>query len=141
MSLYDVFVPGVKSSGAFAIDLTWACQGCGELTSLIPLVMSSSSLVVICDHLAGSLNDLVLCRYCPIGSVEVHRLGRALALLVKEQHADGGERLCHRTDVETRVGSDRRLRRQVCDAISLRSTTCPSVTIATEMPGKSFRSR
>ncbi len=45
------------------MDSSWACQGRAPPTSLMPLVMSSSSLVVIRDHLGGSLKDLLLCKY------------------------------------------------------------------------------
>ena len=55
--------PGGVKEGSFAMDSSWACQGRAPPTSLMPLVMSSSSLVVIRDHLGGSLKDLLLCKY------------------------------------------------------------------------------
>jgi len=57
--------------------------------------------------------------------VEVERVGRALALLVEEQDAEGGERLRHRTDVEPGVGLDVRAGRHVAHAVSSRQGDLP----------------
>ena len=57
--------------------------------------------------------------------VEVERVGRALALLVEEQDAEGGERLRHRTDVEPGVGLDGRAGRHVADPVSSRQDDLP----------------
>ena len=52
-------------------------------------------------------------------------MGRALALLVEEHDADGGERLRHRTDVEPGVGLDGRVGRHVAEPVSLRQGDLP----------------
>ena len=51
--------------------------------------------------------------------VEIERVGRALALLVEKEDAQGGERLRHRTDVEPRVSLNRRAGCHVAQAVSL----------------------
>jgi hypothetical protein len=52
-------------------------------------------------------------------------VGRALALLVEEQDAEGGKRLRHRTDVEPRVGLDGRAGCHVAEPVSLRQRDLP----------------
>ena len=91
----------------------------------MPLVMSSSSIVVTWDHLRGSLNDWSIVQIFTDRGVEVERVGRALALLVEEQDAEGGERLRHRTDVEPGVGLDGRAGRHVAEPVSLRQGDLP----------------
>ena len=46
--------------------------------------MSSSSLVVIWDHRAGSLKDFRIVEILTDRGIEVERVGRALALLVEQ---------------------------------------------------------
>ena len=60
--------PGAKRRGCFATDATWACQGWLLGPFPMPLVMSSSSIVVTPAHLRGSLNDRVFFRYSLIGA-------------------------------------------------------------------------
>ncbi len=55
--------PGGVKEGVFRDGRELGLPGPGPPTSLMPLVMSSSSLVVIRDHLGGSLKDLLLCKY------------------------------------------------------------------------------
>ncbi len=80
---------------------------------------------MIWDHLGGSLNDWSIVQIVTDRGVEVERVGRALALLVEEQDAEGGERLRHRTDVEPGVGLDGRAGRHVAEPVSLRQGDLP----------------
>ncbi len=86
--------------------------------------------------LGGQLERFSIVQIITDRGVQVERVGRALALLVEEQDAEGGERLRHRTDVEPGVGLRRASRSPRCSTpYPCARATCPSVTTATEMPG------
>ena len=75
--------------------------------------------------LAGQLERFLVVQIITDRGVEVERVGRALALLIEEQDAEGGERLRHRTDVEPGVSLDGRAGRRVREPVSLRQGDLP----------------
>jgi hypothetical protein len=89
--------------------------------------------------LGGQLERFIIVQILTDRGVEIERVGRALAFLVEEQDAEGGERLVTGTDVEPRrpdVAS--RWVATFADPVSWRAGRhAVRLTIATEMPGTS----
>ena len=81
--------------------------------------------MVTLGPLGGQPERFIIVQIITDRGVEVELVGRALALLVEEQDAEGGERLRHRTDVEPRVGLDGRAGRHVAEPVSLRQGDLP----------------
>ena len=125
MLLYELFVPGGVEEGVFGARLELGLPGPG-----VPRIDDAAGHG---EQLhrgemgppAGQLERFRVMQILTDRGVEVERMGGALALLVEEQDAEGGERLGHRTDVEPGLGLDGRAGRHVADPVSLRQGDLP----------------